>query len=171
MCMCVLVCLCGKLPIISCVYSNGRQFYCSPTRADKNYVKRLNISVILCSVVTYIGSNVSEEPFKSIFRLRVSYVRKYPHLNIYRIWGRHSDSYEKFYILRAMFATCFQIVFLLSLFFDPEDGDNMLLRNVGWISTTTLRYTAEGRPLHNHMSLFVLPFTKLSVTELYRAEW
>jgi hypothetical protein len=40
--------------------------------------------------------------------------------------------------LRAL-ATCFHAGFLLSLFFSPEDGSDMLLRNVGWLSTD---YTA-----------------------------
>jgi hypothetical protein len=33
------------------------------------------------------------------------------------------------------FATCFQAGFFLSLFFDPEDGGDMYLRNVGWLYT------------------------------------
>jgi hypothetical protein len=32
---------------------------------------------------------------------------------------------------RALLATCFQSGFLLGLFFDPEDGGDMFLRNVG----------------------------------------
>jgi hypothetical protein len=31
----------------------------------------------------------------------------------------------------AYLATCFHLDFLLSLFFDPEDEDDMFLRNVG----------------------------------------
>jgi hypothetical protein len=31
----------------------------------------------------------------------------------------------------ALLATCFHAGFLLGLFFDPEDGGNMFLRNVG----------------------------------------
>jgi hypothetical protein len=31
----------------------------------------------------------------------------------------------------ALLATCFQADFLLGLFFDPEDGGDMFLRNVG----------------------------------------
>jgi hypothetical protein len=74
-----------NFPIKSCMYSNGYQCCCNPTVANKNYDKRLNISVIWCSVVSYICSNVSEEPFKSILRLRVSYIRKYPYLNIHQL--------------------------------------------------------------------------------------
>jgi hypothetical protein len=32
-------------------------------------------------------------------------------------------------------ATCFHAGFLLGLFFDPADGGDMFLRNVGWHST------------------------------------
>jgi hypothetical protein len=31
----------------------------------------------------------------------------------------------------VLLATCFQAGFLLGLFFDPEDGGDMFLRNVG----------------------------------------
>jgi hypothetical protein len=37
-----------------------------------------------------------------------------------------SDDYEEYYLL-GYDATCFQAGILLSLFFDPEDGDNMFL--------------------------------------------
>jgi hypothetical protein len=33
-------------------------------------------------------------------------------------------------IFRALLATCFHAGFLLGLFFDPEDGGYMFLRNV-----------------------------------------
>jgi hypothetical protein len=35
----------------------------------------------------------------------------------------------------ALFATCLQADFLLSLFLDPEDGSEMILWNVGCFST------------------------------------
>jgi hypothetical protein len=38
-----------------------------------------------------------------------------------------------------LLATCFQAGFLLALFFGPEGGGDMFLRNVGWLS---MDYTA-----------------------------
>jgi hypothetical protein len=35
----------------------------------------------------------------------------------------------------SLLATCFHVGFLLVLFFDPEDGGDMFLRNAGWLST------------------------------------
>jgi hypothetical protein len=35
----------------------------------------------------------------------------------------------------SLLATCVHAGFLLGLFFDPEDGSDMFLRNVGWLST------------------------------------
>jgi hypothetical protein len=40
------------------------------------------------------------------------------------------DNIGKFFI-DAMLATCFHSGFLLGIFFDPEDGCDMFLRNVG----------------------------------------
>jgi hypothetical protein len=34
-----------------------------------------------------------------------------------------------------MKSTTFDAGYLLGLFFDPEDRDDMFLRNVGWLST------------------------------------
>jgi hypothetical protein len=48
------------------------------------------------------------------------------HLLRCRIWGSHSSGHEEF---------LFHAGFLLGLFFDPVDGGNMFLRNVGWPST------------------------------------
>jgi hypothetical protein len=52
-----------------------------------------------------MSTDVSEEDVASIFRV------------------------EK--MSKALLPTCFHSCFLLGLFFDPEDGGNMFLRNVG----------------------------------------
>jgi hypothetical protein len=38
--------------------------------------------------------------------------------------------------------------FLLSLFFDPEDGGNMILQNVGWLAGR--HYIPEDRTLYKY---------------------
>jgi hypothetical protein len=54
--------------------------------------------------------------------------------------NRSLDREEKRYIRNrsrqheVLLATCFQAGFLLGLSFDPEDGGDMFLRNVGWLS-------------------------------------
>jgi hypothetical protein len=77
----------------------------------------------------------------------------------YRIWGSRRSGYEgfphfggtcrlhlhgrinraKYQLESARIATCFDAGFFLGLF-DPENGGDMYLRNVGWLSTdyTTL---------------------------------
>jgi hypothetical protein len=77
-----------------------------------------------------------------------------------RIWGFHSGGYEEYHLLGcdavlrcngrfggayrrlAVYSACHLLTcwFLLKIFFDPEDGGDMFLRNVGCISTD---YTAS----------------------------
>jgi hypothetical protein len=60
-----------------------------------------------------------------------------------RIWGSHSGGFEEFYLLgynavksvESQLLACVHVGFLLSLFFDPENGGDIFLRNVGWLST------------------------------------
>jgi hypothetical protein len=49
---------------------------------------------------------------------------------------------------RHLIATCFS----LHLFFDIEDGGDMFLRNVGWLSTAYSALYPRDRTLHNHRS-------------------
>jgi hypothetical protein len=48
-----------------------------------------------------------------------------------------------------MYQACYLLHagFLLGLFFYSEDGSDVLLRYVSWLSTI---YTAEDRTFHNH---------------------
>jgi hypothetical protein len=50
----------------------------------------------------------------------------------------------------ALLATCFHVCFLLSLFFDPEDGNDMFLLNFVWLSMDYMVLHPEDRTLHNH---------------------
>jgi hypothetical protein len=50
----------------------------------------------------------------------------------------------------ALLVTCFHADFLLSLFFDPEDGGDMFPWNVGWLSTDYMANIPEDDTLHNH---------------------
>jgi hypothetical protein len=50
-----------------------------------------------------------------------------------------TDVSEKHVTSTSKLSTCYHAAFLLGLFFDPEDGSDMLLRNVGLLSTD---YTA-----------------------------
>jgi hypothetical protein len=50
-----------------------------------------------------------------------------------------------------MCAACFNASFLLVLFFDPDDGGDMLLWNVGWLSAgyTALYPRRDNSSRHN----------------------
>jgi hypothetical protein len=50
----------------------------------------------------------------------------------------------------ALSATCFTMVFLLDLFFDPEDGGDIFFRNIDGFQRTTRFYAPEDRTLHNY---------------------
>jgi hypothetical protein len=51
----------------------------------------------------------------------------------WRIWGSHNGGYEEYYLLEYS-TTYFHAGILFSLFLDPEDGGNMFLQNVCWLS-------------------------------------
>jgi hypothetical protein len=88
-----------------------------------------------------------------------------------RIWGSHSSGYEVsvFWDItpcsplidsrhfggtycRALLSTCSHIGILLSLFFNPEDGGSMFLRNVIDFQQATQRYIPED----NTLSKFII---------------
>jgi hypothetical protein len=50
----------------------------------------------------------------------------------------------------VLLPTCFTDGLLHALAFGPEDGGDMLARNVGWLLWTTLPYTPEDGSLHDH---------------------
>jgi hypothetical protein len=49
----------------------------------------------------------------------------------------------------ALLATFFHAGFLLGSLFDPEDGDDMFLRNVGDFQRAAQRYIPGDRTFHN----------------------
>jgi hypothetical protein len=63
------------------------------------------------------------------------------------------DLVEEYYLLDyniGLLVNCFRCGFLLGLFFDPEDGGDMFLRNVFDFQRTTRYYIPEDSTLHNH---------------------
>jgi hypothetical protein len=63
-------------------------------------------------------------------------------LTLSRIWDSHSGGYEEYYLLgynaveyQPTLPPAFMLVSCSAYFFDPEDGGDMFLRNVGWHST------------------------------------
>jgi hypothetical protein len=59
------------------------------------------------------------------FSLAIQTMYKY----VYRIWGFHSGGYEEYHLLG------YDAGWFAELFFDPEDGGDTFLRNVGYNST------------------------------------
>jgi hypothetical protein len=59
-------------------------------------------------------------------------------------------------IIRAEEQDEFQAGFLLASFFHPDDGGDMFLRNVGWLSMGYTHYIPEDRPAP--FILFVLVY-------------
>jgi hypothetical protein len=57
----------------------------------------------------------------------------------------------------VLLTTCFMLISCFAYSWNPEDGGDMFLRNVGCISKTTKRYISlEDRTLHNHFLLYTL---------------
>jgi hypothetical protein len=107
---------------------------------------------LLLRVVSKMFTDASEEPAASMFKLLVcsyhdlitlEFVIQYFSNN----WHQHQGSVRSIPLYerkeresRDLLATCFHAGFLIGLFFDPGDGGDMFLRNIGWLSTdyTTL---------------------------------
>jgi hypothetical protein len=60
---------------------------------------------------------------------------------------------------------------LFGLFFDPEDGGDMFLRNVGWLSTVYMRYIPEDSTFHNHRCEYLKSYIIVVVTVLFQAKF
>jgi hypothetical protein len=52
--------------------------------------------------------------------------------------------------LQGLLVTCFHAGFLHGLIFDPEDGGDMALRNVGYFQRTTRCYIPKDSTVHKY---------------------
>jgi hypothetical protein len=52
--------------------------------------------------------------------------------------------------INQQLVTCFHAGSLLGVFFKPEAGGDMFLRNVGWLTLDYTVYIPDNRYLHNH---------------------
>jgi hypothetical protein len=89
---------------------------------------------------------------------------------ICRVWGSLGDGYEELHLL--WFNACSPLevtrryggivicIFKLDLFFDPEDGSDLLLQNVGWLSKN---YTALFLRRQNSSLRWLLSILYLSI--------
>jgi hypothetical protein len=71
-----------------------------------------------------------------------TYSNNYTYFQVQNTKCKYNDNYANFERWNgkgALLATCFHASFLLDLFFDPEDGGDMFLWKVGWLS---MDYTA-----------------------------
>jgi hypothetical protein len=75
----------------------------------------------------------------------------------YRIWGSHVAGFEEFY-LRGYEVVIVHDCFLLDIFFDPEDGDNIFLWNVGWASNRPRGVISQKKELFVTASNLLLLF-------------
>jgi hypothetical protein len=77
--------------------------------------------------------------------------------------------------LKILLATCFHACFLLCLWFDPGDGGDKLLWNVGWLLTYNMASCPRRRKRHNHCcetqkSYSVLILIRKYTTDYYISE-
>jgi hypothetical protein len=90
----------------------------------------------------------------------VNHFQSNEHTGLCSIWGSHSGGYEEFYLLgdnamqsvesqttfrssrKPSFPTAFRPITCLA---NPEDGGNVLLRNVGWLSSDYMALYLEDR--------------------------
>jgi hypothetical protein len=69
-------------------------------------------------------------------------------------------NFEEFYLLACnAVQSVYHPSFLLGLFFDSENGGDMFLRNVGWLSTDYATIIREDRTRRNHLGENLKPFT------------
>jgi hypothetical protein len=89
------------------------------------------------------------------------------YLKISVSWARHlvvtcSRFIAVIYFINPLHAPA---VSFLSLFFDPEDGSDIFLLNVGWFSTvyTARSFIPQVRTLHSHCFENLEPYTFVHV--------
>jgi hypothetical protein len=148
-----------------CIMSKSRR----PQSEKLYYFMKSTIfwNIIPCNLVGWKSTNNLEEHVASIFQVeQVGWKARpvpwrgkthgqkptvlYSLCELYKIQFQYNVIHVWINSSLALLATCLHVGFLLGLFFNPEDGGDMFLRNIDF-QHTTQHYIPEDRPLHNNL--------------------
>jgi hypothetical protein len=131
---------------------------------SQRWLWRVNSFWIQRRIVHWKSEHVSEKHRVHLQVQRISRARNQREsrwqAELYEFYERMKCSYEDYRrsatdSVIALLATCFHAGFLLGLFFEFEDGGNMFLRKVSWLST---HYTALYLKMQSSSNCFYLFF-------------